>query len=111
MKGRTVEKFLAVEASLTEQELGAPTPKEVRVVLRNCGKIDPENIEEYIAEDGYSALGKVLIEYKPEEVIELVSRSGLRGRGGAGFPTFKKWQLTRDVKDSPKYVVCNADRG
>ena len=111
LKGRTVEKFLAPEVSFTDQELSAPTPKEVRVVLRNCGKIDPENIEDYIAEDGYAALGKVLAEYKPEDVIELLSRSGLRGRGGAGFPTFKKWQLARDVKDSPKYVICNADEG
>ncbi len=111
LKGRTVEKFLAPVVSFTDQELGAPTPKEVRVVLRNCGKIDPENIEEYIAEDGYSALGKVLTEYQPEEVIDIVSRSGLRGRGGAGFPTFKKWQLARDAKDSPKFVVCNADEG
>jgi NADH:ubiquinone oxidoreductase subunit F (NADH-binding)/(2Fe-2S) ferredoxin len=110
-KGRTVDKFLAPVASFTDQELSAPTPKEVRVVLRNCGKIDPENIEEYIAEDGYSALGKVLTEYKPEDVIDVVNRSGLRGRGGAGFPTFKKWQLARDAKDSPKYIVCNADEG
>jgi NADH:ubiquinone oxidoreductase subunit F (NADH-binding)/(2Fe-2S) ferredoxin len=110
-KGRTVDKFLAPVASFTDQELSAPTPKEVRVVLRNCGKIDPENIEEYIAEDGYSALGKVLTEYKPEDVINVVNRSGLRGRGGAGFPTFKKWQLARDAKDSPKYIVCNADEG
>ncbi len=111
LKGRTVDKFLAPVASFTDQELSAPTPKEVRVVLRNCGKIDPENIEEYIAEDGYSALGKVLTEYKPEDVIDVVNRSGLRGRGGAGFPTFKKWQLARDAKDSPKYIVCNADEG
>jgi NADH:ubiquinone oxidoreductase subunit F (NADH-binding)/(2Fe-2S) ferredoxin len=111
LKGRTVDKFLAPVASFTDQELSAPTPKEVRVVLRNCGKIDPENIEEYIAEDGYSAIGKVLTEYKPEDVIDVVNRSGLRGRGGAGFPTFKKWQLARDAKDSPKYIVCNADEG
>jgi NADH:ubiquinone oxidoreductase subunit F (NADH-binding)/Pyruvate/2-oxoacid:ferredoxin oxidoreductase delta subunit/(2Fe-2S) ferredoxin len=111
LKGRTVEKFLAPAVSFTDQELSAPTPKEVRVVLRNCGKIDPENIEDYIAEDGYAALGKVLSEYKPEDVIDIVSRSGLRGRGGAGFPTFKKWLLTRDVKDLPKYVICNADEG
>jgi NADH:ubiquinone oxidoreductase subunit F (NADH-binding)/(2Fe-2S) ferredoxin len=111
LKGRTAEKFLAPLVSFIDQELGAPTPKEVRVVLRNCGKIDPENIEEYIVEDGYSALGKVLTEYKPEEVIDIVNRSGLRGRGGAGFPTYKKWQLTRDIQDSPKYVVCNADEG
>jgi NADH:ubiquinone oxidoreductase subunit F (NADH-binding)/(2Fe-2S) ferredoxin len=111
LKGRTVDKFLAPVASFTDQELSAPTPKEVRVVLRNCGKIDPENIEEYIAEDGYSAIGKVLTEYKPEDVIDVVNRSGLRGRGGAGFPTYKKWQLARDAKGSPKYIVCNADEG
>lgn len=111
LKGRTVKKFLAPVSTFTDQELSAPTPKEVRVVLRNCGKIDPENIEDYIAEDGYTALGKVLMDYKPQDVIDIISRSGLRGRGGAGFPTFKKWLLTREVNDSPKYVVCNADEG
>lgn len=111
LKGRTVTKFLAPETSFEDQELSAPTAKEVRVVLRNCGKIDPENIEDYIAEDGYAALAKAISEYKPENVIEVVQRSGLRGRGGAGFPTFKKWAFTRESNDFPKYVICNADEG
>ncbi|MCX8024493.1 MAG: NADH-quinone oxidoreductase subunit F, partial [Thermanaerothrix sp.] len=91
--------------------MSAPTPKEVRVVLRNCGKIDPQNIEDYIAEDGYQALAKVLTEMTPEQVIEEIKRSGLRGRGGAGFPTGRKWELTRAAKGEPKYIICNADEG
>jgi NADH:ubiquinone oxidoreductase subunit F (NADH-binding) len=83
----------------------------VRVVLRNCGKIDPENIEDYIAEDGYQALGKVLSEMTPEQVVEEVLASGLRGRGGAGFPAGKKWQLCHAAEGSPKYIICNADEG
>ena len=86
-------------------------PKEVRIVLRNCGQIDPNNIEDYLATDGYQALGKVLFEMTPESVIAEVLASGLRGRGGAGFPAAKKWQITRDVQDSPKYMICNADEG
>ena len=111
LKGRTVEKFLAPEKPETQQELGAPTIKEVRVVLRNSGKINPENIEEYIAEDGYAALAKVLQEYSPEQVIEKIIASGLRGRGGAGFPTGLKWQFTRNSQEEPKYIICNADEG
>ena len=111
IKGRTATKFLAPSLTYTDQELSAPTTKEVRVVLRNCGKIDPENIEDYIAEDGYIALAKVVSELRPEDVLDIVARSGLRGRGGAGFPTFKKWSLCRDVKDNPKYLICNADEG
>ncbi len=82
-----------------------------RVVLRNCGAIDPDNIEEYIAVDGYAALGKVLTEMTPEEVIKVVSDSGLRGRGGGGFPTGRKWALCAPNKADQKYVVCNADEG
>jgi NADH:ubiquinone oxidoreductase subunit F (NADH-binding)/(2Fe-2S) ferredoxin/Pyruvate/2-oxoacid:ferredoxin oxidoreductase delta subunit len=111
LKGRIVEKLRAREIVQVDEELGPAKPKEVRVVLRNCGKIDPNNIEEYIAEDGYQALGKVLSEMTPQGVIDLVLKSGLRGRGGAGFPAGKKWQLTRDVNDSPKYLICNADEG
>ena len=92
-------------------ELVAPTSKEVRVVLRNCNLINPENIEEYIINDGYSALVQVLTQMAPENVIDTVLRSGLRGRGGAGFPTGKKWQLTRNSNNFPKYIVCNADEG
>ena len=82
-----------------------------RVVLRNCGVIDPENIEEYIAMDGYAALGKVLTEMTPDQVIQVVKDSGLRGRGGGGFPTGLKWSLTAPNKADQKYVVCNADEG
>jgi NADP-reducing hydrogenase subunit HndC len=83
----------------------------VRVVLRNCGKIDPENIEDYFAEDGYQALGKVLTALTPEQVIEEITASGLRGRGGAGFSTGKKWQFARSAPGNPKYLICNADEG
>jgi len=85
--------------------------KQIRIALRNCGFIDPENIEEYIARDGYAALGKVLSEMTPEQVIDDMIKSGLRGRGGGGFPTGLKWQLTRKVQADQKYVVCNADEG
>ncbi|MBR6783212.1 MAG: NADH-quinone oxidoreductase subunit NuoF [Clostridia bacterium] len=82
-----------------------------RVALRNCGVIDPENIDEYIATDGYLALGKVLTEMTPDEVISVVLESGLRGRGGAGFPTARKWQFAKNSVSDKKYVVCNADEG
>ncbi len=111
LKGRIVEKFRAAEKVITDEELGAPKSKEVRVVLRNCGKIDPHNIEEYIAEDGYQAFAKVITEMSPEQVIDEVMKSGLRGRGGAGFPAARKWQLCRQVADNPKYLTCNADEG
>ncbi|HWR65158.1 MAG TPA: NADH-quinone oxidoreductase subunit NuoF [Bellilinea sp.] len=111
LKGRIAKKFVHTDVAVADEELRAPTAKEIRVVLRNCGKIDPENIEEYIAEDGYAALAKVVSEMQPEEVIDTVLRSGLRGRGGAGFPTGKKWQLTRATAEPVKYVVCNADEG
>ena len=82
-----------------------------RIVLRNCGVIDPDNIDEYIAMDGYAALGKVLTEMTPEDVIKVVTDSGLRGRGGGGFPTGRKWALCAPNKADQKYVVCNADEG
>ena len=85
--------------------------KQKRVALRNCGVIDPENIEEYIAFDGYKALGKVLTEMTPEEVIDVMLKSGLRGRGGAGFPTGMKWKFAAASKSDKKYVCCNADEG
>ncbi len=110
LKGRVINKFEVVQRFQTDEELGAPKSKEVRVVLKNCGKIDPNNIEEYIAEDGYSALAKV-IQLQPEEVIELVEKSKLRGRGGAGFPTALKWKLARKSEANPKFVLCNADEG
>ena len=85
--------------------------KQIRVALRNCGVIDPEDISEYIAVDGYKALAKCLTEYTPEDVIKVVTDSGLRGRGGGGFPTGRKWALCAPNKADQKYVVCNADEG
>jgi NADP-reducing hydrogenase subunit HndC len=85
--------------------------KQLRIVLRNCGFINPENIDEYIARDGYQALGKVLTEMTPEQVIKEVKDSGQRGRGGAGFSTGLKWELARKNQSDDKYVVCNADEG
>ena len=85
--------------------------KQVRIALRNCGVIDPENIEEYIARDGYASLGKVLTTLTPEATIEIIKKSGIRGRGGAGFPTGLKWEITRQSPGKEKYVVCNADEG
>ncbi len=111
LKGRIAKKFLLPITSVVDEELSAPTPKEIRIVLRNCGKIDPQNIEDYIAEDGYMALAKVLTEMTPEDVIDEVMKSGLRGRGGAGFPTAKKWSFARASAGTPKYLICNADEG
>ncbi len=85
--------------------------KQSRLILRNCGRIDPTNIFDYIRVGGYSALAKALTEMTPEEVIEEVKRAGLRGRGGAGFPTWLKWQLCRAQPRTPKYVICNGDEG
>ena len=84
---------------------------QLRVALRNCGVINPENIDEYIARDGYMALGKVLTEMKPEDVIQVLLDAGLRGRGGAGFPTGMKWKFARAYQNDQKYVCCNADEG
>ncbi len=85
--------------------------KQKRIALKNCGVIDPEQIDEYIAFDGYKALEKVLTSMKPDEVIDVISKSGLRGRGGAGFPTGKKWSFAKNEKSEQKYVICNADEG
>ncbi len=85
--------------------------KQIRIALRNCGFIDPENIEEYIARDGYQALGRCLTEMTPVRVIDEIKKSGLRGRGGGGFPTGLKWEITARVASDVKYVVCNADEG
>lgn len=85
--------------------------KQTKIVLRNCGKIDPLKITDYIAQEGYQALGKVLTSMKPEEVIDQVKKSGLRGRGGAGFPTGMKWEFTRKAAGDVKYAICNADEG
>ncbi len=85
--------------------------KQMRLSLRNCGVIDPENIDEYIALDGYKALAKVLTEMSPADVIEEIKKSGLRGRGGGGFPTGMKWDFAAKSQDDQKYVACNADEG
>jgi NADH:ubiquinone oxidoreductase subunit F (NADH-binding)/(2Fe-2S) ferredoxin/Pyruvate/2-oxoacid:ferredoxin oxidoreductase delta subunit len=110
LKGRVVERFRLPVKQFVDEELGPPKAKEVRVVLRNCGVIDPENIEDYIAEDGYMALAKVL-QMEPQAVIDEVKASGLRGRGGAGFPAGRKWEFARSSPGEPKYLICNADEG
>ena len=118
LKGRIVERL--VYADTGEEEVDIKTVSlndtafyktQQRVVLRNCGVIDPEDINEYIAMDGYQALGKVLTEMTPQQVIDVVTESGLRGRGGGGFPTGRKWALTAPNQADQKYVVCNADEG
>jgi len=85
--------------------------RQIRIALRNCGIIDPERIEDYIARDGYTALGTVLTGLTPEATIDIIKKSGIRGRGGGGFPTGLKWEITRAVAADQKYVVCNADEG
>ena len=117
IKGRIVKELL-YKGSMEEDKQTVKSldkvdfyKKQKRVALRNCGVIDPENIDEYIAFDGYKALGKVLTEMTPEEVIKVVLDSGLRGRGGAGFPTGKKWQFAAASKADQKYIICNADEG
>ncbi|MEN6618924.1 MAG: NADH-quinone oxidoreductase subunit NuoF [Rikenellaceae bacterium] len=85
--------------------------KQIRIALRNCGFIDPENIDEYIARDGYAALGNILTEMSPQQAIDIMKKSGLRGRGGGGFPTGLKWEIASKNKSDQKYVVCNADEG
>ncbi|MGB4589528.1 MAG: NADH-ubiquinone oxidoreductase-F iron-sulfur binding region domain-containing protein [Clostridiaceae bacterium] len=85
--------------------------RQLRIALKNCGNIDPENIEEYIAFDGYEAIGKVLKEYSSQHVIDILKDSGLRGRGGGGFPTGLKWQATYNERSDEKYMICNADEG
>ena len=115
LKGRIVKRLLYSETvqednikSLNETQFYA---KQLRVALRNCGVINPDNIEEYIALDGYQALAKALTEMTQEEVIQMVKDSGLRGRGGGGFSTGLKWQFTHDAPGDQKYVACNADEG
>ena len=115
LKGRIVTRLLYDETvekdevkSLNETDF---YKKQVRVALRNCGVINPESIDEYIAFDGYQALAKCLTEYTPDQVIQVITDSGLRGRGGGGFPTGRKWALCAPNKAPQKYVVCNADEG
>ncbi len=114
-KGRIVTRLLYQETvendSIKSLNKTAFYEKQKRVALRNCGVIDPEKIDDYIAQDGYAALGKVLTEMTPEEVIQTMLDSGLRGRGGAGFPTGLKWKFARGNDADQKYVCCNADEG
>ena len=114
-KGKPVERLMPRDAKSNK-----PVPKQgqmdffqkqTKIVLRNCGQIDPLKIGDYIARDGYQALAKILTSMKPEEVIDQVKKSGLRGRGGAGFPTGMKWEFTRKAPGNVKYVICNADEG
>jgi len=115
LKGRPVKKFMYIPPA---EKQPVPKMKDIEffkhqklIVLRNRGRIDPEKIEEYIAFDGYEALGKALSTMTPEAVIEEITAAGLRGRGGAGFPTGRKWLACRQAKGSPKYLVCNGDEG
>ncbi len=115
LKGRVVTRLLydetVNEGIVTSLNNTNFYKNQMRVALRNCGRIDPNNIEEYIAYDGYRALGKVLTEMTPEQVIKTVLDSGLRGRGGGGFPTGRKWSLAAMNEAEQKYVCCNADEG
>ena len=115
IKGRKVERLLYKEPSkkvtVSDSKHMEFYKKQLRIALRNCGFIDPENIEECIGRDGYSALAKCLTEMTPEAVLDEIKRSGLRGRGGGGFPTGLKWEFARKYQADQKYVVCNADEG
>jgi len=115
LKGRIVERLVHKEHATSQ---AVPALNQIdffkgqeRIVLRNCGVIDPLKIDDYIARDGYQALAKVLTEMTPEQVTDTVKKSGLRGRGGAGFPTGLKWEFTRKAQGERKYVLCNADEG
>ncbi|MCI8491795.1 NADH-quinone oxidoreductase subunit NuoF [Anaerotruncus colihominis] len=115
LKGRIVKRLLYTE-TVAEDKIKSLDQtdfykKQMRVALRNCGVIDPEDINEYIAYDGYQALGRVLTEMTPDDVIEVLKTSGLRGRGGAGFPTWLKWNFAKAQPAGQKYVCCNADEG
>lgn len=115
VKGELVEKLLYHDHE-TKEVINKlmDTPfyhKQRRIALRNCGRINPEKIEEYIAFDGYQALAKVVSDYSADDVLEVLKESGLRGRGGAGFPTFMKWSFAKESPSDQKYVICNADEG
>lgn len=115
VKGRPVQRLLYKDP-VTQQQISDSKgmdfyKKQMRIALRNCGFINPENIDEYISRDGYMALGKCLTELTPDQTIQEIKDSGLRGRGGGGFPTGLKWEITRKSEADQKYVVCNADEG
>jgi len=115
IKGKKVTRLLykdpVSKESISDSKQMGIFKKQLRIVLRNCGFINPENIDEYISRDGYLALGKALSELTPESTIDIIKKSGLRGRGGAGFPTGLKWEFTSKSPGPEKYVVCNADEG
>ena len=116
LKGRVVNRLIYKDPGVAEDTVQSLSEtqfykKQKRVALRNCGVIDPEKIDEYIGVDGYAALGKVLTEMTPQQVIDEILASGLRGRGGGGFPTGRKWQFAANSVSDQKYVVCNADEG
>ena len=114
VKGRVVQRLCYDPNQATNIVAEANIPfyqKQYRIVLRNCGVIDPEKIDDYIARDGYKAIEKVLFEMTPEQVVEEILKSGLRGRGGAGFPTGMKWKFAQQQPKGQKYMVCNADEG
>ena len=115
VKGKLIEDFLYVNPDNNEKIVSQDNipfyKKQVRVALRNCGLINPEKIQEYIANRGFLALGKILKEYTPAQVIETVKKAGLRGRGGGGFPTGLKWEFASKYQNDQKYVICNADEG
>jgi len=115
VKGRKVERLLYVNPDTNEIISDSKDmdfyKKQMRIALRNCGLIDPDVIDDYIARDGYQAIGKALTEMTPEDVIDLIKDSGLRGRGGGGFPTGLKWQFAAGYDADQKYVICNADEG
>ncbi|MBP6965664.1 MAG: NADH-quinone oxidoreductase subunit NuoF [Armatimonadetes bacterium] len=113
VKGRIVQRLLAKEGdeAMPRYEDIPFFAKQTRIVLKNLGTIDPNTIEDYIAADGYAALGKAITEMTPEQVIAEIGHSGLRGRGGAGFPTARKWEFAREAQGDLKYVVCNGDEG
>lgn len=114
IEGKVVDRLLCKDidgSKVTKLDDLTFYKKQKRIALKNCGVINPEDIDEYIAFDGYRALARVLIEMSQDEVIDTIDKSGLRGRGGAGFPTGKKWKLTKESKGETKYVVCNADEG
>jgi NADP-reducing hydrogenase subunit HndC len=115
IKGRPVQRLLYTGPGSVEQSIDTKHKglfrKQIRIALRNCGFIDPENIEEYFARDGYEALGKCISELTPSVVVDIIKKSGLRGRGGAGFPTGLKWEIASMNSADQKYVVCNADEG
>jgi len=111
--GRIVESHLKKGEVIPEWVVNSngSSSKQKRIVLRNCGVIDPDNLDEYLAREGYQALEKALVQMTPAQIIGIIADSGLRGRGGAGFPTGTKWRLAAGSKDTHKYVICNADEG